>query len=498
MSGRMAQPTAISQQYQSATAFIYLVLRAIYRITFHPLVRFPGPRLRAISHLPHAFCGLVGRQPYDVRELHSKYGPVVRICPNHLSFITSSSWEDIHGHAATKKLQKYGYFRVRPDAQAMLTTTGDEHARQRAAFAHGFSQRAINDQEPTLTLHVNRLVEKLEQQIKHTSTFDVGEWMRFLAFDIIGDFTLNTQFECVENQRYHPWVTLLMKWFRASSFVTNANAFGQLAPFIMLFAPVAHLKGVKDHLDMSAQKVHERLAIGDDPKRNDLWTYLLRSKGDKALSLGEMEVNAALFLIAATEPLSDVLCGTLYFLALYPDIRTKLRTELEACIGPDGVLNMAVTARSPYLLAVINEFMRMYPPIPGGMRRKTPNEGHIISGIDVPPNTVVTIYQLPAYTLSTNFALHDRFLPERWLPADHPERPKETLADRQEILQPFSIGPKNCIGKGLAYAELKLILARFVYHFDFETVDDGFAIDKQTAYLFRDRPPLRLNVSVRI
>lgn len=105
----------------------YFVLRALYRITFHPLVRFPGPKLRAISHLPHAFSGAWGRQPYDVRELHRKYGPVVRICPNQLSFITSSSWEDIHGHAASKKLHKYGYFKVRPDAQPMLTTTGDEH-----------------------------------------------------------------------------------------------------------------------------------------------------------------------------------------------------------------------------------------------------------------------------------------------------------------------------------------------------------------------------------
>jgi cytochrome P450 len=358
----------------------------------------------------------------------------------------------------------------------------------------------------------------LERKTKQDNTFDVGEWMRFLAFDIIGDFTLNMQFECVKNQRYHPWVALLMNWFRAVSFVTNANAFGHLAPFIMLFAPIKHLKSVKDHLDMSALKVRERLAIGDDPTRNDLWTYLLRNKGDKALSLEEMEVNAALFIIAATEPLSDVLCGTIYFLALYPEIREKLRAELKSCMESDDVLNMANTARSPYLHAVINESMRMYPPIPGGMRRRTPPEGHTISGIDIPPDvckpyphvfltnlsiliditqTVVAVYQLAAFTLPHNFALHDRFIPERWLAADHPDRPAATLTDKQEVFQPFSVGPKNCIGKGLAYAEMKLIIARFVWAFDFKIVDDGFAIDKQTAYLFRDRPPLRLKVEVR-
>jgi hypothetical protein len=430
----------------------YFVVRAVYRVTFHPLVRFPGPKLRAISHLPHAFSGKQGRQPYDVRELHKKYGPVVRICPNQLSFITPSSWEDIHGHAATKKLLKYGYFKVRPDAQPMLTTSGDEHTvrnrivisfshkkgnllklnllqRQRSAFAHGFSQRAISDQESTLAAHVDNLVNMLEQKIKQDNTFDVGEWMRFLAFDIIGDFTLNTQFECVKNQRYHPWVALLMNWFRAVSFVTNANAFGQLAPFIMLFAPIKHLKSVKDHLDMSAHKVRERLAIGDDPTRNDLWTYLLRNKGDKALSLGEMEVNAALFIIAATEPLSDVLCGTIYFLALYPEIREKLRAELKSCMGSDDVLNMANTARSPYLHAVINESMRMYPPIPGGMRRKTPPEGHTISGIDLPPDVCKPYPHLLLYTsIDTDWHPADRrsSLPTRRLhshPQLRPQRP---------------------------------------------------------------------------
>jgi cytochrome P450 len=249
-----------------------------------------------------------------------------------------------------------------------------------------------------LTAHINRLIRKLEQKSKQESTFDIGEWMRFLAFDIIGDFTLNAQFECVENQRYHPWVALLMNWFRAVSFVTNANAFGQLAPLIMLFAPIAHLKGVKDHLDISAQKVRERLAMGDDPNRNDLWTYLLRNNCDKALSLAEMEVNAALLIIAATEPLSDVLCGTIYFLALHPDILAKLRAELEGCMGPEGVLDMATTARSRYLHAVINESMRLYPPVPGGNRRKIPKEGHTVSGMHIPPD-VSTLHFANSHSL---------------------------------------------------------------------------------------------------
>lgn len=65
------------------------------------------------------------------------------------------------------------------------------------------------------------------------------------------------------------------------------------------------------------------------------------------------------------------------------------------------------------------------------------------------------------------------------------------------MFQPFSVGPKNCIGKGLAIAEIKLIIARFVERFEFELLDDGFEVEGQKSYLFRNRPPLRLKSKVR-
>ncbi|KAF2244703.1 hypothetical protein BU26DRAFT_608250 [Trematosphaeria pertusa] len=169
---------------------LFLLARAIYRIPFHLLGQIPGPKLRVISHLPHAISGTRGQQPHDVRNLHREYAP------DQLSFITPSSWDDIHGHAAANKFHKYGCFKVRPDAQPMLTSSGDEHAR--AAFAHGFSQRAINDQEPILMVNIDRLLKKQGENIKRDYKFDICEWMRFLSFDVSGDFLLNTQFECLE------------------------------------------------------------------------------------------------------------------------------------------------------------------------------------------------------------------------------------------------------------------------------------------------------------
>jgi hypothetical protein len=65
---------------------VCLVLRIIYRLTFHPLAKVPGPRLAAITSMYAGSYDL----PYGssfckkLPELHDKYGPIVRIMPNQL------------------------------------------------------------------------------------------------------------------------------------------------------------------------------------------------------------------------------------------------------------------------------------------------------------------------------------------------------------------------------------------------------------------------------
>ncbi|KAF2864683.1 cytochrome P450 [Massariosphaeria phaeospora] len=117
--------------------------------------------------------------------------------------------------------------------------------------------------------------------------------------------------------------------------------------------------------------------------------------------------------------------------------------------------------------------------------------------IALPGGTVVAVYQLPAFTLPNNFTVLGSFLPKRWLLEDYADFPIATDNDRKKVFQLFSVGPKACLGKGLAYAEIKLIIARLVWHFDFELVNDGFAFEKQRAFLFRERLPLNVRLSVR-
>ena len=88
--------------------------------------------------------------------------------------------------------------------------------------------------------------------------------------------------------------------------------------------------------------------------------------------------------------------------------------------------------------------------------------GASIAGQWVPGGTSVALQQYAACRSDLNFRRPTEFLPQRWL-AD-----PEFAHDRRAASQPFSVGPRNCIGRQLAYAEMRLILARILWRFDME------------------------------
>jgi hypothetical protein len=74
------------------------VLHGIYRVYFHPLHSFPGPKFSAFTRLPHLIATARGKLPRYVARLRDTHGAVVRISPDEISFIDCHAWRDIYGH----------------------------------------------------------------------------------------------------------------------------------------------------------------------------------------------------------------------------------------------------------------------------------------------------------------------------------------------------------------------------------------------------------------
>jgi cytochrome P450 len=119
-----------------------------------------------------------------------------------------------------------------------------------------------------------------------------------------------------------------------------------------------------------------------------------------------------------------------------------LTAAIRADFDSKGNFTFAKLEQHEYLNAVLQESLRLYPPAPDMLFRSTIEQAAIVAGNAVPPHTSVTMNLFAANRSSSNFYRPAEFLPERWL--KHP--PAEFQEDRRSVLNPFSIGSRNCIG----------------------------------------------------
>ncbi|KAL6156939.1 hypothetical protein ACJBU6_04517 [Exserohilum turcicum] len=408
-----------------------------------------------------------------------------------VSFISPEAWTDIYGHGPNRNFPKWGMTRSHKTVDHLLSANNADHARQRRTVNHAFSDKALRAQEELVMRYIDQFMNALAAQ--SGADVNVKNWLEYTAFDIVGDLAFGEPFGCLSNGAYHPWVGLLFPFIKALSLFGAARLFKPFTPFLIALLPKEDIRARMQHIKLSAEKVHKRLAAGEQPHRSDFWTYILRHNDEKGMCIEEMESNASLFITGGSETVATALCGILYLLAKNPASMQKLREEIFAAFETKQDINMLSVGGLKVLQATINEGMRIYPPVPAGLQRIVPKGGAIIAGHAVTEGTIVNVSQQPAYHLASNFAQPDRFAPVRWLA----DASAEYSQDKKDVFQPFSTGPRNCVGKNLAMAEMKLILARLVWQFDWELADDAFALEKQRVFIMREKPDLNLRIKIR-
>lgn len=118
--------------------------------------------------------------------------------------------------------------------------------------------------------------------------------------------------------------------------------------------------------------------------------------------------------------------------------------------------------------------------------------------VDTDDQTRVSIQ---AYTLNRRpdyFHSASSFLPERWLPSVTCDPSSPFARDRRQAIQPFSTGPRSCLGQHLAWAEMRLILAKLVWNFDMRVVSDKILRwEDLRTFLLVEKKPVVVNMALR-
>ncbi|CZR63463.1 related to isotrichodermin C-15 hydroxylase (cytochrome P-450 monooxygenase CYP65A1) [Phialocephala subalpina] len=480
---------------------LYSLAVAIYNITLHPLAKYPGPKLYAAFTFPHYWQIYNGDQASYVKELHERYGDVVRWAPGLLSFNNPQAFRDIYGTQKGKKmLEKDPEFykdSFDPEgADSLLEADDATHQRQRRVISHAFSEQALRDQEGIIMGFCNMLISKLHDQIEgpNKGKVDMVRWLNFTTFDIVGDLAFAESFQALEKGEYHFWMATIFHNMKIGVFFRVAKAypiFNRILMTIVGMIPAA-AETIKKLQNDTKDKTMRRINSKTD--RKDFISHFLRHNDDEkgGVSTEEIISNAGLFIVAGSETSATLLSGMFFYLLKNPDYMTKLKEEVRSSFTNTEDMTFASQTRLPYLQACIEETLRIYPPVPAELPRVTPPEGVIINGEMIPGNISVGVPHYGMFHSEKNFKNASSYRLERWLgdPA--------YASDDLTAVQPFSVGTRNCIGKNLAYAEIRSIMCRILWNFELELCPESNNWNQQKVYFLWEKPPLMIKLTARI
>ena len=209
---------------------------------------------------------------------------------------------------------------------------------------------------------------------------------------------------------------------------------------------------------------------------NDLLQLLMdTNKGNDGKGFDDIKIisNSILFFNAGYETTSTLLTWASYALAMNPDIQEKLHQEVKEAKEAKGQLDYETLFDLKYLDAVINETLRLYPPITFYDRLAT--DDHTFSnGIKITKGTIVRVPAYPLHLDPDNFEDPTKFNPERFMPEN-----KDSI--RSGSFVPFVLGPRNCIGMRFALLEAKMTLAELMCKYKFvksENTPDNVTFEK--------------------
>ncbi|KAE8151511.1 cytochrome P450 [Aspergillus avenaceus] len=469
----------------------FLVLRSIYRLYFHPLSKFPGPKLAAISSAYEFYHNIVkgGLFIWELERLHEVYGPIIRINPREVHIKDPDYYEEIYASSARRRekdpvlVAQFGL-----EGSGFSSIDPETHRQRRAPVEKFFSKRAIQNQECLIQDSLDRLVHHFQEACQSRTVVSLDAAFAALTSDVIHQYTYGFNPKNLECEGFN------------ASVRDGINGLFRLA-HLLYFMPVLQTLMNAMPLELLRRVNPSAFALASQKKElYDQGVVALKESGSQASKSTLIHALAAptmpehmrsphrlmnegfALVIGGTETTARSLALGAYHLFTRPDIRNKLREELKQVMPtPDSHPTWNDLEKLPYMSGVISESLRLSTGIANRSSRVAPTEALVYKGYTIPPGTPVSETHYFILMDPEIFPDPHAFDPERWMRA----AAKGQRLDR--YLVNFSKGSRMCVGLNLAYAELFLVIATIVRRFEMELHDTpksniDFARDFGTPY----------------
>ncbi|WYZ35865.1 hypothetical protein EsH8_X_000512 [Colletotrichum jinshuiense] len=477
---------------------VYQLLKALYNISpLHPLSHIPGPKLSAATYIPEFYYDVVlfGRYTGEIRRMHEKYGPIVRISPHEVHCNDTGFSDEIYAVSGRRRDKPVHQINGSALGESGFGTVNhDLHRVRRIPLAKFFSRSMISRLESDVHGLVQKLCDKLLAQTDKQEPFDVTMAYSCFTSDAISGYCFGESFGFLNQDSWYPnfrepTASILRPVF-IFRFFPWTKSFAVLGEWLVDYLPAdiaLLIRTLKIDIPNKVKRTKTELDAGIRHERPTVFGSLLES------DLEFLEKNpqrladeAAAVVGAGTETTSWALGVITYHLLTKPELLVKLQKELNSVVDdPKHLPSWTTLENLPYLGAVLQEGLRLSYGVSARTARVPTEENLVYRGEF---NKKPIEYFIPrgyAVGMSSAITHHDetvfpdsyQFAPERWLDENNQRR-----KDVERGMLSFSKGSRSCLGMNLALCELNLCLTALALRVLpnmrlFETNDEDVAYD---------------------
>ena len=185
------------------TLIAFVVLRLAYN-KFQPGVwRIPGPTAAAYTKLWRVYDVYNGTAHLTAIELHRKHGALVRIGPNHVSVSDPDFISQFY--SIREDYTKTGFYPIqsiswkkKPEMNLFSTRDPEEHRLSKRQIGAAYSLPNLLQSETAIDSCIDLFMSRLRELINTNSSVDLGAWLQYFAFDVVGEVTFATKLGFLE------------------------------------------------------------------------------------------------------------------------------------------------------------------------------------------------------------------------------------------------------------------------------------------------------------
>lgn len=359
----------------------------------------------------------------------------------------------------------------------LVTSDGDFWLRQRRLAQPAFQRRRLEAMTPTMVACTEEMIQRW-RGLTPGSRMDASQEMMQLTLRIAGEALFSQDLSRSAQQIAGALEELQ---------VQMSQRFQSLLPLPPTLPTTRdrrfrHCRQILD--EFALQIVQQRRAQKERP--HDLLTALLEAKDpDTGAVMSDRQICDELitFLLAGHETTANTMAWALFLLSRHPDVRRRLEAEVDRQVTAGRSPQIEDLANMPLGERVINETMRLYPPVWAyGRRSYGPDQ---FRGYTIGANQLITVAPYVLHRHPAFWPNPEGFDPDRFLE----ERPKG-------VFVPFAAGPRQCIGNHFAMLEARLILATLVARVRVNLVS-GARVEPDPAITLRPRGGLPVTLEFR-